>query len=220
MQANHSEWMFRHWVGDARDFHALDLASERAVWWCEVASPAIVLGSTQQGTDVAPGVAEQMNLDIVTRRSGGGAVFVHPTDALWIDVTISRDDELWTDDVSTSMLWLGDVFVRALSPWIDAETYRGVFRPGTDGRAVCFDSLAPGEVVSDGRKLVGISQRRGRFGARLQCVLYRHWNPEQWAPVFVSHDLRDRVMKMDVATVNCPLQEIAHAVCAAMPLAN
>lgn len=220
MQANNSEWMFRHWVGDARDFHALDLASERALWWCDVTSPAIVLGSTQRGTDVNVATAEELDLDVVTRRSGGGAVFVHPTDALWLDVTITRDDMLWTDDVSASMLWLGDVFVDALAPWIDAETYRGVFSPGTDGRAVCFDSLAPGEVVSNGRKLVGISQRRGRFGARLQCVLYRHWNPEQWAPVFVSHDVCERVMAMDVATVDRPLADIAQAVYAALPHAH
>ncbi len=40
---------------------------------------------------------------------------------------------------------------------------------------VCFAGLGPGEVTVDGRKLVGISQRRTRAGARFQCAVYsRH----------------------------------------------
>lgn len=217
MQANHSEWMLRHWQGTARDFHALDLETGRGVWWCDVAAPAIVLGSTQQDSDIDRAAAELLGLDVVARRSGGGAVFVHPTDSVWLDVTISREDALWTDDVSTSMLWLGDVFVQALTPWIEAQTYRGAFTPGTDGRSVCFDSLAPGEVVSNGRKLVGISQRRGRFGARMQCVLYRHWNTELWASAFSSHEVQHRVKSMDVATIDATAADIVQAVVAAMP---
>lgn len=209
--------MFRHWVGHAGDFHRRDLESERAVWWCEVTEPSLVLGSTQSGTDIDVVGAQDLGLAVVSRRSGGGAVYLHPTDALWLDVTISRDDVLWTDDVSTSMVWLGDVFVRALSPWIQAETYRGSFLPGAHGRSVCFDSLAPGEVTSAGRKLVGISQRRGRFGARMQCVLYRRWNPEHWAPAFTSREVESHVMAMDVATLHAPLPDLAHAVLAALP---
>lgn len=220
MQANHSEWMFRHWVGHAGDFHRKDLPSERAMWWCEVTEPSLVLGSTQSGEVVDVAAAEHLGLSVVSRRSGGGSVFLHPSDALWLDVTISRDDVLWTDDVSTSMLWLGDVFAHALSPWIHAETYRGPFDRGVEGRAVCFDSRAPGEVVSGGRKVVGISQRRGRFGARMQCVLYRRWNPDQWAKAFSSRDVEEHVMTMDVATIDAPLSDIAQAVFAALPTSH
>lgn len=217
MKANQDEWMFRHWQGTARDFHALDLEGGRGVWWCDVAAPAVVLGSTQNKADIDEAVAHQLGLDVVTRRSGGGAVFVHPVDSVWLDITISRDDVLWTDDVSTSMLWLGDIFVQALAPWIESQTYRGVFEPGTDGRAVCFDSRAPGEVLSGGRKLVGISQRRGRFGARMQCVLYHNWNAELWAPVFTSDDVRNRVTSMNAATLDVSSSDIVQAVRAAMP---
>ncbi len=217
MLANQSRWTFRHWHGDAGEFHQRDLDSERTLWRCDVDQPAIVLGSAQQGSDVDLARAEELGLTVVTRRSGGGAVYVHPADCLWLDVVIPRDDELWTDDVSTSMLWLGDVFVRALSPWIEAETFRGTFLPGTFGRSVCFDSCAPGEVTSDGRKLVGMSQRRGRYGARIQCVLYRSWNPDQWAPIFSSAEVRAHVMEMNVATVDAPLTDVATAVWAELP---
>ena len=217
MQANQSGWTFRHWQGDAGEFHQRDLSSERALWRCEVDQPAVVLGSAQHGADIDLARAKELGLKVVTRRSGGGAVYVHPTDCLWLDVVIPRDDDLWTDDVSTSMLWLGDVFVRALSPWVEAETFRGSFTSGEFGRSVCFDSRAPGEVLSGGRKVVGMSQRRGRYGARIQCVLYRAWNPDQWAPIFSSPDVRAHVMAMDVATVDAPLTDLAAAVYAELP---
>lgn len=217
MQANQSGWVFRHWRGDAAEIHRGDFTTGRTLWWCEVEQPAVVLGSTQKDSDVDLELAHDLGLQVVTRRSGGGAVFVHPTDALWLDVIIHPNDEQWTDDVSTSMLWLGDVFVEALSPWINAETFRGSFDAGTFGRSVCFDSRAPGEVMSGDRKLVGISQRRGRYGARMQCVIYREWHPEQWASIFRSPDVRTRVMEMNVATIDAPLADIAHAVLAALP---
>ena len=39
--------------------------------------------------------------------------------------------------------------------------------------------MGPGEVERDGRKVVGISQRRTRAGARFQCVAYREWRPDR-----------------------------------------
>jgi ABC-type uncharacterized transport system fused permease/ATPase subunit len=44
---------------------------------------------------------------------------------------------------------------------------------------VCFAGLGPGVVVVGGRKLVGLSQRRSRAGARFQCVLLRRWDPAE-----------------------------------------
>jgi hypothetical protein len=45
---------------------------------------------------------------------------------------------------------------------------------------VCFGGLGTGEVVdADGRKLVGISQRRTRAGARFQCMAHAIWEPER-----------------------------------------
>ena len=37
---------------------------------------------------------------------------------------------------------------------------------------VCFAGVGPGEVLAGGRKLVGISQRRTRAGARFQCAVH------------------------------------------------
>lgn len=211
MHSHHADWIRHHWRGTAHDFHALDVPGERAVWNCEVTAPCIILGSTQSSTDVDLAIAASLGVSVAKRRSGGGAVFVSPEDSVWIDVTIGRDDPLWTDDISTSMLWLGDAFVRAVSPWVHAETFRGAFSNGIDGRTVCFASESPGEVFVDGNKLVGISQRRGRNGARLQCVMYRHWNPQLWVPALSSSEVRERITAMKVATLNVSATDIVAA---------
>jgi hypothetical protein len=49
---------------------------------------------------------------------------------------------------------------------------------------VCFAGTGAGEVLAGGRKVIGISQRRSRNGARFQCALYRHWRADHHAPLF------------------------------------
>jgi hypothetical protein len=66
-------------------------------------------------------------------------------------------------------------------------------------------------------KLVGISQRRNREGARFQCVLYRQWNPVIWGSLIASLDVQEHVRSMQVATVNAPERDIADAVMSALP---
>ena len=206
------EWGRHDWTGTAADFHAMELPYERALWWCNVESPTVILGSTQLVDDVDQNSADESGVLVSRRRSGGGAVFVHPSDTVWIDITISRDDPLWKDDVAQSMLWLGEFFVKALSPWVQANVYRDSFSTGVDGRVVCFSSSSPGEVFVGTNKLVGISQRRGREGARFQCVLYRHWRPGEWSQIFASSDVRSRVADIAVATLDIPAQTLVNAV--------
>lgn len=210
-------WLRHDWVGTASDFHSKDLPAERAMWLCSAAKSALILGSTQDQSDVLIDAAETSGIEIVRRRSGGGAVYVAPGESVWLDITISREDPLWQDDVSASMLWLGDVFVQALQPWVHAETFRGTFHNGDVGRAVCFASAAPGEVFVGGNKLVGISQRRNREGARFQCVLYRQWNPVIWGSLIASLDVQEHVRSMQVATVSAHERDIADAVMSALP---
>jgi len=94
---------------------------------------------------------------------------------------------------------------------IDVAT--GAFEAGEHGRSICFLSTAPGEVVvRNGAlgtdrggpatgKVVGISQRRDRRGARLQSVLYRRWDPRRWA-VFGDAALARALGEVDVHPVD------------------
>ena len=211
------EWSRHDWTGTAADFHAMELSAERALWWCNVETPTVILGSTQSVDDVNQNIADESGVLVSRRRSGGGAVFVHPSDSVWIDITISRDDPLWKDDVAQSMLWLGECFVEALSPWVQAEVYRETFSSGIDGRVVCFASSSPGEVFVASNKLVGISQRRGREGARFQCVLYRHWRPGDWSSILASSDVQSRVADIAVATLAIPALALVHAIAEQLP---
>ena len=206
------EWIRHDWTGTAADFHAMELSAERALWWCNVETPTVILGSTQSVDDVNQNMADESGVLVSRRRSGGGSVFVHPSDSVWIDITISRDDPLWKDDLAQSMLWLGECFVEALSPWVQAEVYRNTFSTGVDGRVVCFASSSPGEVFVGRNKLVGISQRRGREGARFQCVLYRHWRPSEWSAILASADVRSRVADIAVATLDVPGLTLVNAI--------
>lgn len=212
-----SPWKRHDWRGTAGDFHSLDLAGERALWWCDVTRPALIVGSSQTVELIDGDCAVRHDIDVVRRRSGGGLVYVHPAESVWIDITIPSDDVLWTTDVSSSMLWLGDVFVRALSPWVDARCFTQSYVAGEFGRDVCFASESPGEVFVDNLKLVGISQRRTRHGARFQCVLYRQWRSDEWLQCVASPHAVDGVKQLRIATLDIPASDIVSAVFNALP---
>lgn len=213
MSEGAGSWQCHEWRGTAQDFHAFDPPAERAAWWCRVDAPALILGSSQTADAVSVPCVSERGLEVVRRRSGGGVVYVHPDDSVWIDVTIPRTDPLWVDDVGRSMLWLGDVFVDALSPWVGGTVHTGGFDAGRSGRDVCFASTSPGEVFVGPAKVVGISQRRTRDGARFQCVVYRRWAPAEWAPCLASDSARGAALSLQVATVDAPADHIVSAVC-------
>lgn len=173
-------WQVHEWNGSARDFHARDLPMSTALWFVRAQSPAIVLGSSQQENVIDVDGAHYAGFDVFTRRTGGGAVLVDNT-ALWVDVMLPRDHQLWTDDVSASMLWLGESWARVLtqlSPVTTFVVHRGPMVRSVVSDAVCFAGRAPGEVSVGEKKIVGISQRRSREGARFQCVVYSHWSSD------------------------------------------
>ncbi len=167
-------------TGDAATLHRRALpANAVSPTWEElsVERAALVVGSTQPITDVDEERAAHAGVDVVRRRSGGGAVWLDP-ESHWVDVTITRDDPRWSNDVGRAFLWLGDRFAAALSELgVEAEVRRGRLVDRGMGRLVCFAGVGPGEVLVDGRKLVGLSQRRTRDVARFQVVFYDRWDP-------------------------------------------
>lgn len=160
--------------------HALDpfvdgAPAEPLVWRCEPADAAIVLGSRQRPDLVDLDVCRAAGLDVVRRRSGGGAVLLRPGAAIWIDAVLPHG--VAPDDVRGSMVWIGERWLDALAATLggsdDLAVHRGgmVCTPWSD--LVCFAGIGPGEVLLGGRKLVGLSQRRTRHGLRIQGTLYR-----------------------------------------------
>lgn len=152
----------------------------RVAEWYEVERPALVLGSAQRDEVVDHAAAAGAGVDVVRRRSGGGVVLLMPGESLWLDVVVPRGDPRWHDDVAAAMWWLGDVWCEALHAVgaTSATVHRGALEHTPWSRLVCFDGLGSGEVLVDGRKAVGISQRRTRDWVRLQSSIHLAWQGE------------------------------------------
>lgn len=178
-------WTVEHPRGSATAHHGRDVPDPagRLVWSFGVDAPALVLGSTQPEDDVDAQAAAELGVTVVRRRSGGGAVLLDPGQVAWIDVVVPRGDPLWHDDVAVAAEWLGEAWVAALADLgvPGGTVHRGGLECGALGPVVCFAGTGPGEVLVDGGKVVGISQRRTRAGARFQCSLPLRWDPVRHA---------------------------------------
>ena len=164
-------WSVEHRSGRAQDLHdaGVDPGARRVVVH-RVEAPAVVLGSSQDVSVVDRTAAAAAGVEVARRRSGGGAVLLVPGAQVWVDVVVPAGDPLWDDDVCRASWWLGEAWARALG---GGEVHRAGGSDRDAGRVACFASVGPGEVVQDGAKVLGISQRRTRSGARFQCVAYR-----------------------------------------------
>ncbi len=176
--------------GGPAAFHdrAVTSIDELTLWWFEVDRAAIVLGSSQPMDHLDVDACAERGVEVVRRRSGGGAVLLEPGDVVWVDVLLPPSDPRWTDDVGESALWLGRVWQSALARLGVGETSvhaAAMVRSEWSSR-VCFAGRGAGEVMLGDAKVVGISQRRGRTGARFQCALYRHWRPQHHSPLFAT----------------------------------
>ncbi len=153
---------------------------DRAVAVCRPTGPAVVLGSTQSTDVVDAEAAAARGMDVVRRRSGGGAVLVVPGDPVWIDAWVPAEDTLWSADVTGAFHWLGQA-------WGSAFEHLGLTGVEVQGAGpgrctrwstlVCFGGVGAGEVTVAGRKVVGLSQRRNRLGAWFHSACILHWDP-------------------------------------------
>jgi lipoate-protein ligase A len=64
--------------------------------------------------------------------------------------------------------------------------YEGPLQTSPWADLLCFGGLGPGEVTVDGAKLVGISQRRTRAGARFQMAIHRRFEIADLADVWAA----------------------------------
>lgn len=125
---------------------------------------------------------------VVRRRTGGGAVWVAPGAQAWVDVWVPRGDPLWDDDVVVAGRWIGAAWRQALldlgvAPGTVA-VHQGRLLDGPWSAAVCFAGVGPGEVLVDGRKLVGLAQRRTRHGAWFHTSAHWRWDPAPLVAAF------------------------------------
>lgn len=195
-----------------------------------VSTTTLVLGSAQRDAAVDDRVARTLGIAVVKRRSGGGAVLLVPGEFVWLDLVIPAGDALWADDIGQSMVWVGQLWQRALAELgvaVDVTTATG--GDAHWARQVCFAGIGNGEVVAADagveRKVVGVSQRRTRAVARFQSLCHLRWRPELVAalvapPRPLATDLVARVAAVaapvhairDALVRNLPASEVASSV--------
>lgn len=169
-------------------FHLRDLGDvgEPAMWVPRLPEkPVLVLGSRQDPHAVDREACARRGVEVVRRRSGGGAVLVGENQLIWFDVLLTRDHPGWDDDVRQSFMWLSEQLAYVLRTFgIEPVIHRGPMRNTAWSDLVCFGGLGPGEITVDGKKLVGISQRRTRNVARYQVAILRRWQPAELLALF------------------------------------
>ena len=174
--------------GTVAQLHAADLIGDLSpsgevidVVICRPSDAAVVLGSRQRPELLDATACEQAGLSVTGRRSGGGAVVIEPDSIVWIDVVMPA--AFVPNDVRESMVRIGEHWAVALSQWFghDADrdpsrvvmVHRGGMVQNAWSDLVCFAGHGPGEVLVGDAKLVGLSQRRTRRGARFQGMFHR-----------------------------------------------
>lgn len=183
-------WRIERASGPAADLHAASaaaLAGEPVIPTVRVLAadrPAVVLGSHQPSDWFDSAALRSAGFDLARRASGGGAVLVGPGRAVWIDFVVPAGDRRWDDDIGRAAWWVGELWSEALASagctgvrtiWKQAMR-RTLWSP-----VVCFAGVGPGEVLADGSKIVGVSQRRTRRGALFQTAALLEWDAPRWA---------------------------------------
>jgi len=180
------QWTVEERTGSAASLHgtwptAAGAPARRTVAVCRATGTSVVLGSTQPESVVDGRRADAAGISVVRRSSGGGAVLVAPGEPAWVDVWIPVADPLWDRAVDRSFHWLGQAWVEALGRVgiTGLAAHREGYMPCTRWSSlVCFGGVGAGEVVTpDGRKVVGLSQRRNRDGAWFHGACVLRWDP-------------------------------------------
>ncbi len=153
--------------------------SEPRLAFVRYAEPAVIYGSRGGESPARLARAEQERFAVLRRRTGGGAVLVGP----WMSgfhVFLPGTHPVARSGVIAGMVWLGKAVYAALllsrvsnrlaeTPDMDAFRRRS-------GEAklewACYAGLSHGELLdAAGRKLVGLSHGRGRWGVLLSGSL-------------------------------------------------
>lgn len=170
------------------------------MWIHHVDRPALVLGSSQPEHVVDRARATAEGVDVVRRRSGGGAVLLEPGASAWIDLVLPAADPLWDDDVVRAASWVGEAFRAALADLgVEAQVHAGRLVTGRWGELVCFAGRGPGEVLVGPRKVVGLSQRRTRLAARFQCLVIPSWDPGRLLSLLALSEADHEAARADLA---------------------
>lgn len=186
--------------------------------------PAIVLGSAQPEAHVDHDAARREGVEVARRRSGGGAVLVTEETIVWVDLILPAGHDLWEADVGKAGWWVGSAWAAALESLSvpgDITVWKEPLHSTDWSSRVCFAGVGPGEVLIDGKKAVGLAQRRTRSAALFQSAVLIDWRPDDLVRLLaLDPDSRRRAaadLKSSAIAVRRSPAELLEAFLAALP---
>jgi|TARA_B100001094_G_scaffold125504_1_gene121485 lipoate-protein ligase A len=171
------------------------------IWVIEPRDTCLVLGKSEREKPFLNlNYLKEKGINLTTRQSGGGAVLVAPNDILWVDVFVPQSSNFWENDITKASIWVGGIWHDALKRLdVASYLYEGKFERSRASDLVCFAGKGPGEILIDEKKILGISQRRSRLGARFQCALIINWKPEHLIGAYKDTSVKDLTEVIDNA---------------------
>jgi lipoate-protein ligase A len=187
-------------------------------------APSIVLGSAQPEEHVDRDAARREGVEVARRRSGGGAVLVTEETIVWVDLILPAGHDLWEADVGKAGWWVGSAWAAALESLSvpgDITVWKERLRSTDWSSRVCFAGVGPGEVLIDGKKAVGVAQRRTRSAALFQTAVLIDWRPGDLVRLLaLDPDSRRRAaadLESSAIAVRRSTAELLEAFLAALP---
>ena len=185
---------------------------------------AVVLGSAQSPAEFDADRCAGAGLELVRRKSGGGAVVVLPGAQVWLDLFVPVSDQLFDTDVVRASSFVGalwrDALVAATGTSAGLAVRAGGLVETAWSRQICFSGIGPGELTVGGRKVTGLAQRRDRTGAWFfTMALVR---PEQHrlasllAVEAADAGAIETSLEAETAVAGCPAAELERALAAGL----
>jgi lipoate-protein ligase A len=180
----------------------LQSAAERppTLYW-QIAEPAaVVLGTSQNLSDLDTAACQRAGLAIYRRAAGGTTVLVGP-DLLSLDVILPPGHPLAGHDIVEAYRWFGDLWAETLQelglaartiPPAEAHAPRTRQHLEQAGRLEqllrqsCYGAVSPYEVSVNNHKVLGLDQVRRRVGFLFQGGLLLRWDAERLASLLAS----------------------------------
>ena len=147
------------------------------------------MGSSQKPDRFDQQRLAQHQVELAPRRSGGGAVYIDPNSTVWIDVVAPRTSSLWSSELAENFLIVGRLWQQALMS-LGVSTQLCAEAPERTPAAslACWAGVGWGELTIEGAKVVGLSQRRTRWGARVQAMAVLDGSARLVADYLLSDD--------------------------------
>lgn len=165
--------------GAAGELHALPMPrrdEKQVLWLMRPTGTALVMGSAQRPEQFDLARLRADGVELAARRSGGGAVFINPASTVWVDALAPHGSSLWHRDLTENFVVIGRVWQRALAGLGMEDTTLIASKSETtpaaapEARLACWAGHGWGEIIWRGVKVVGLSQRRTKWGVRLQAM--------------------------------------------------